>query len=127
MLLPFSFLGYVILCDVIHSEHSKFFHFSADFVISHARARTHPLQIFIICSSVDRQIGWLQLFVRGNETAMKMVGTHLWGREGRGSLGVCPAVQELGHVVVLFLFLFLLRNIQTDFHNGCINLCSRQQ
>lgn len=42
-----------------------------------------------------------------------------------GVLGVCPGLKQLGQMAVLSLV--FLRNIQTDFHNGCINLHSHRQ
>jgi hypothetical protein len=41
------------------------------------------------------------------------------------SLDLCPRVELLDHMVDLFLV--ILRNLHTDFHNVCINLHSHQQ
>lgn len=41
-------------------------------------------------------------------------------------LGVCPGLVKLGHTIVQFLFVFL-KNLHTDFPNGCISLHFNQQ
>ena len=42
-------------------------------------------------------------------------------------MGICPVVGLLGHMVVLFLRIKLLRNLRTVLHSGCINLHSHHQ
>ena len=42
-------------------------------------------------------------------------------------MGICPVVGLLGHMVVLFLRVKLLRNLRSVLHSGCINLRSHQQ
>ena len=45
------------------------------------------------------------------------------------SRGICPALELLGHIVVLFLvfFFFFLRNVHTVLYSGYINLYYHQQ
>ena len=79
--------------------------------------------IFFIHSSVDGHLGCFHVLATANSAANEYCGT--WLFELWFSQGICPVVELLGHMVVLFLV--FLRNLHTVLHSGCIRLHSHQQ
>lgn len=90
-------------------------------------SNVYTYHIFLICSSADGHLGWFHLLaiMSGAATDMNVqISLHggVWS-----SLGTCPGVEWLGHMVGSSIFNFFLSYLQTDFHIGCTKVHSRQQ